>query len=227
MKGLFYISVIILGLFIDGLQATISAGLFLIGLMPGTVVGTAAGCAAGAAVAGKVGCAVAGFVFGVIGSFGNAAASGLVPIGIALGVAVSFCLSATLGTGLVFLLGMNGMFYKKYVFGAVAAEGLPFFSVLPGWTTMAVLSIVRHKTQSGKKLGLNVHTSLMEAENTPQRNSAATRPLTAANDNTPQTNAREVGSAFGPANDNTRPTRNASLNSTLRTKIDGIQKKAA
>lgn len=147
MKGMLFI---IFALFIDGLQAGISFGLAFIAANFGTIGGITGGCVAGKAIAGQVGCWVGGIALGAFGSFLNAhLAIGLVPVGIVLGFAINICLSATLGAGLVLLLGMDGMFYPKYIFGGGLGELLPGFDNLPAWTATTVLCLLKKKRESG------------------------------------------------------------------------------
>jgi hypothetical protein len=161
--------VIILALFIDGLQALLAAGFFA-ALPPilgtaGGVASAGAACTVGAgigaaatiwvagvgaiagAAAGCVGGAVTGWLIGAP----IAAASG-VPLAIGLGFVVDICISCTLGAGLILLLGFGDMFYPKYVLGGGLFELLPGFDALPGWTVMAVLCVLKKKSETGSGL---------------------------------------------------------------------------
>ncbi len=141
---------VILGvaLLIDLLQATISAGLFALSSAPGTIVGAAGGCYIGASIAGKIGCFFLGGLAGFVGSFANPfLAPFTIPLGIAAGFAINVCLSATLGSGLIFLLATNGMWYPDLIFGGGIVELIPGLDDLPGWTVMAGLCILRKKAK--------------------------------------------------------------------------------
>ncbi len=154
MKG---IGFIVIALFIDGVQAAVSATLILIAAFPGTIGGAAAGCAAGNAVAGGVGCEIGGFLLGLLGSIpiiNGGLALIAEPIGLVLGFAISICLSATLGFGLIMLLVFNGMFYPKYVYSGGIAELIPGFDLIPGWTAMTILSVIKkNKEEKQEKSG--------------------------------------------------------------------------
>lgn len=147
---------IIFALFIDGLQFMISLSFLALGTswaaatpVGGGVAGAAAGAAACWSASGGIisgiteaaKCAAAGGVLGAVGSpFGTV-------IGPALGVIVNFALSATLGTGLVFLLAMNGMFYPWRVFPAYLGELLPAINNLPTWTALVLMCLFKKETK--------------------------------------------------------------------------------
>ena len=143
MKGTAFI---VLALFIDGVQAALSAAVLVMSAFPGTILGAAAGCLAGQSVAGGVGCQFGRFIFGLLGS--SPFVIGLldvatVPIGAILGFVVSICISATLGLFLIALLGFNAMFYPKYILTGGIVELLPGFSILPSWTAMTVACVLQ------------------------------------------------------------------------------------
>jgi hypothetical protein len=139
-------ALIVFALFIDGAQAALSAGLFVISAFPGTFGGGALGCAGGAAVAGDIGCAIGGFLLGVFGSIpliNGALAVVTVPVGVMLGFAVSICLAVTLGAGLITLLIFNGMFYPKYLLPGGISEFIPGVSLIPAWTAIVIFSALQ------------------------------------------------------------------------------------
>lgn len=142
MKGFF---LIIFALFIDGITAAISLGIFVIAAFPGTVGGAAAGCVAGQQVAGSLGCQIGAVILGFLGSLpfiNGALAAMTVPVGVIFSFVISVALNATLGGGLIALLIFSGMFYPKYLlFGGV--EIIPGLNIFPWWTTVAILSVVR------------------------------------------------------------------------------------
>lgn len=192
MRGMAFI---LIALFIDGLQACVSLGLFFIAANAGTVAGGTGGCIAGHLAFGEIGCWVGGIALGAFGTFGNAAAAPfLIPVGIALGFAVNFCLSATLGAGLVFLLWLNGMFYPQYVFGGGLAELLPGLDNLPAWTLMVALSLMRKNAEEGKS-GL-ASTAIRSVLSPQSALGAAAGAITAANQTARvRTQAPEPGAA--------------------------------
>ena len=123
------------------------------------VGGAAAGAAAGAyacfstsggiiqGIADAAKCGVAGGVFGAaISAFG-------MPFGVLLGFMFDICISLTLGSGLIFLLALSGMFYPKYAWSGGIFEVMPGFDALPGWTLMVILSILRKKKEEGLLVG--------------------------------------------------------------------------
>ena len=146
-------ALIMVALFIDGLQAAISAALAIVAAFPGTVGGAAAGCAAGASVAGSLGCALGGFIVGILGSALDVAAPFTEPIGIMLGFAISVCLSFTLGAGLIMLLILAGMYYPKFMLGGGVAELIPGFDIIPGWTAMTILCVLKKSKEQGGVIG--------------------------------------------------------------------------
>ncbi len=139
-----------LALMIDGLQALIGLGVSIVAAFPGTFAGGAAGClAAQKFVSGSVSCAIGGFILGTLGSFGNVAAPITIPIGIVIGFAVDVCLSLTLGIFLIGMLYVCKMFYPGYVTAVFIGEALPGFDILPGWTLLAVRSVLKKSAEEG------------------------------------------------------------------------------
>ncbi len=131
---------------IDGLQALVSLGFFMIASAGGTIAGGAVGCAIGDYVAGQLGCWVGGGILGIFGTFANTAiAPLLVPIGVVLGIAVNVCMSIVLGGPLLFLLWHFKFFHAGYLPGFLA-EITPGVANIPFWTGLVVASILRTKT---------------------------------------------------------------------------------
>ncbi len=148
------VALIILALFIDGIQAGLSAAVFILTAFPGTIGGAAAGCAAGAAVAGDIGCSFGGFLLGLLGSIpliNGALAVATMPVGVILGFAISICVSMTFGAGLVMLLILTGMFYPKYLSGGIT-ELIPGVNCMPFWTALTLASVIRKYGDEKKKL---------------------------------------------------------------------------
>ncbi len=163
-----YLPFILFGLFIDGLQAALSFAFLAMGsaLSAGaTATGAAAGCATGAAVGGAGGAlaagvgalpgAVAGCVAGAAtGAFaGGAVGSVMAPLGIAVGMVVSICISLSFGVLLVLTLFYFGMFYPGRVFGGMFFEIIPGLSAVPGWTTVALICVLKKMQEDGTLQG--------------------------------------------------------------------------
>lgn len=144
------IPLIIFGLFIDGLQASISIAIAAIAAFP-PATGAGVGCAAAGYFLGKIGCLIGGTALGLLSSIpfvSVAIASVTVPIGIALGFAINVCLSLTLGAGLVTFLWFNGMLYPKYLLNGIG-EVMPGLNNIPFWTALVVLCLLRKNAEEG------------------------------------------------------------------------------
>lgn len=144
---------ILFALIIDILQATLSAGLFMIGAFPGTAAGAAGGCIIGTYVNSTVGCAFVGVVAGAAGSILNTFSVGTLPYAVGLGFIVNFCLDISLGTLLVMFLMSQKMYYPRYGIGGFVAELIPGLNDLPAWTAMVILSIIRKQAEQKKLKG--------------------------------------------------------------------------
>ncbi len=136
---------LLLALAIDGFQFFVSLALSVIAALPGTTLGAAGGAAAGSYICqgwGSViisGCAATGgLVLGVFGTWFDGAAVITEPIGIAVGFAISICISFTLGSILVLFLQLIGVLDKKAALMAYMGETLPGFSMLPAWTALVI-----------------------------------------------------------------------------------------
>lgn len=184
MKGA---ALIMFALFIDGIQAALSASLAVIAAFPGTLGGGTLGCLAGNYIAGNIGCFVLGLAGGLFGTALDAAAILTEPVGIALGFVLSICISCTFGFALVLLLGLNGMFYPKYLLPGAITEIIPGFSVLPTWFALTLACLAEKKKQEAKiLLSRTASTTVTQASNPPQ-GSVANQPVdgirSPANDN--------------------------------------------
>lgn len=164
-KGIIFI---LLGLFIDGFQAFMSFALLGIASIPGPI----GGCLLGSKVAGQLGCLVLGGI-GSIPIVNGFFASATIPIGIAMGIAVSFCLSVTLGTFMVSLMAFNGILYPKYLIWG-GGELIPGLDIIPFWTLLAILCALKKKSEEKDGL-LSAAAGLVTAAASPQ--SAATNVL--------------------------------------------------
>ena len=154
-------SLIVFALFIDGVQAAVSASLAVIAAFPGTIGGGIAGCFIGNSIAGDWGCTILGVVGGFFGTFLDISAVVTEPIGIGLGFVVSICLSVTFGAGLIALLMFNGMAYWKIIFSGGMVELLPGFDILPSWTAMTVACVLQ-KNKEDKLAAQKIAAGLRE-----------------------------------------------------------------
>jgi hypothetical protein len=166
---------IMLALFIDGIQAAVSASLALIAAFPGTVGGAAAGCAVGNGFFGSWGCTIGGFIFGLLGTSLDVLAPVTEPIGLAIGFAVSICLSMTFGAGLIMLLLLNGMYYPKFLLPGGIAELIPGFDLIPSWTAMTILCVLQKSKEESGLLGGVASVAAAAASPTPASISNAVR----------------------------------------------------
>lgn len=147
IKGALFI---LLGLFIDGVQAGLSVGIAAIAAFPGA----AGGCAVGGYFLGQVGC----FVVGIVGSIpliNGALATVTVPIGMAIGLAINICLSVTLGFCLLvpLLYVFNGNVAWKRLAWA-GGEMIPGLNNIPFWTVFVVLSLLKSEARKGGIAGM-------------------------------------------------------------------------
>jgi hypothetical protein len=191
-------ALIMLALLIDGIQAGMSAAIFILSAFPGTFGGAAAGCAAGNAVAGQVGCSIGGFLLGLVGSIpliNGVLATVTMPVGVILGFAISVCLSLTLGAGLIMLLIIYGMFYPKYLMPGGISELIPGFDLIPGWTALTILCVLR-KIRDEKTAQLKTAASVVLVEPASENLEQAARAVdgirapAAADDNNAQASQR-------------------------------------
>lgn len=125
-------------------------------------------------------------------------------LGIVLALAITFCINATMGMGLLFLLVSQGMYHPKFGPVGTILGLVPPFNFLPVWVGLVGAGIVQDMSKEKGTLGAvaGVATSLQSGKNplTTARNLAGTvmnerrragRPPQAANDNEPQTEQEE------------------------------------
>ncbi|MDB5224696.1 MAG: hypothetical protein JWO43_318 [Candidatus Adlerbacteria bacterium] len=147
-----YAFFILIALFIDGFQLLIDLGLMAIGAAAGTIGGAAAGAAA-CSPAGETVAAVCAAVGGFVGWYATPAlAPVLTPLFMIVGFTIGAIISMTIGSGLVFLLTIYGMFYPRYAIPAFIGEVLPGFDILPAWTAMVVASILKKEKISAAEV---------------------------------------------------------------------------
>lgn len=84
-----------------------------------------------------------GLIPGSIPVIGTAVAAVTGPLGIAVGLGISWCINITMGAGLVLLLLYEGMFYPHYLFPGFIAEIIPGINDLPFWMLIVVLCIIK------------------------------------------------------------------------------------
>jgi hypothetical protein len=154
---------ILLALFIDGLQAGISMLLALVAAVPGTALGAAGGALAGSWLCGWMGSTasavcgtVGGFVLGFAGTWlglDPALAAVTEPVGIAIGFAIDICLSLTLGAFLlmVMFIFLRKIYVSNLFFGL--GELIPGINNIPFWTAFVVISLVKKSKEDGSALG--------------------------------------------------------------------------
>lgn len=132
---------IVVALFIDGLQAALTVMFFIIGL--------------GFQITNPIGGAAVGFFSGGLSgaALGGAAGTIGLPLGIGLGFAASTCLSIMGGCFLGWLLAHNKMLYPKFLFTGGLAEIIPGFDILPAWTAIVALSILEKSKEEGGAVG--------------------------------------------------------------------------
>lgn len=141
---------LLFALFIDLLQIAMGWAFLALGAFAGTVGGSAAGCAAGSAVAGNTGCAILGFFGGLVGTAANAfLAPATVPIAVGIGFAISVSVAITMGSALLLMLKLVGMFYPKLLWGALA-EAIPGGGYLPFWTGLVIASMLMYRKEHAK-----------------------------------------------------------------------------
>lgn len=150
---------IVFALFIDGVQAALSASLAVVAAFPGTIAGGAAGCLAGNYLLGDWGCTILGIAGSLFGTLLDGAAIVTEPVGIMIGFAISFCISATFGAALVALLIFNGFYYPKWMLPTGIAELIPGFDLIPTWTAMVILCIWQKKREESAAAGSAVTTT--------------------------------------------------------------------
>lgn len=119
-----YMPYVVVALFIDGLKALVYWACFALG-------------------AGIAAVPIVGQVVGTV----------TIPLGIALGIALSICISITLGAGFLLLLAFNGLFNIRYAIGGGISGIIPILDILPGWTTMTILCILRKMKEEGELEG--------------------------------------------------------------------------
>jgi hypothetical protein len=161
----------LLALFIDAMQFLLALGFSAAMAIPGTIGGATLGGVGGQFLCSGFGSAVENIcstigagVFGLIGSapFINGPIAAVTePIGIALGFAISVCLSFTFGSMLVFFLFLFGLLDKKAAMFTYIGEALPGFGMLPAWSALvARCAYVSYKEAArGKVVGGLITTS--------------------------------------------------------------------
>ncbi len=182
-------ALIMLALFVDGIQAAVSASLALVAAFPGTVGGAAAGCAAASATLGSWACGVGGVIFGLLGTTLDAAAVVTEPIGLMMGFAISICLSMTLGAGLIMFLILNGMYYPKIMLPGGVAELIPGFDLIPSWTAMTILCVLQKVKEEKAGSVVGAVASIATASPSPSSLIQTARAVDGIRGPAPQTNA--------------------------------------
>jgi hypothetical protein len=74
-------------------------------------------------------------------------------LGIVLALAITFCINATMGAGLVFLLASNGMFHPKFGPASIILGITPPFNFLPFWVGLVIAGIAHDMSNEKGALG--------------------------------------------------------------------------
>ncbi len=147
--------------FIDALQAVLSWMAFTLGITLQSITpfgGAAAGAVAGGyacwnGAAGTLSALVAASKCALAGGAAGALASAFgIPIGVALGFVLEIIVSLTIGSGLILLLIFNGMYYSTRTPVGLIFEIMPGLDILPGWTVMTILCVLKKRAEEGKLL---------------------------------------------------------------------------
>ncbi len=93
-----------------------------------------------------MGGAVSGSTLGIAGPIA-------MPAAVAIGFTTDVVTSFTFGSGLLLVLSYYGMFYAPYTLGGSIVEIIPGLDVVPGWTIMTILCIVKKSREEGGTLG--------------------------------------------------------------------------
>lgn len=206
IRGMFLISFAAL---IDALQFMMGWVAFAIGVGLQSI--TPVGGAVGGAAIGAYACfsSSGGIIQGILdaakcglagGVFGAAVSAFGVPFGTILGFAFDICISLTLGSGLIFLLMISGAFYPKYAWSGGVFELMPGFDVLPGWTLMVVLSLLKKQAEERKSGIVTTATKMVSTAGSV----SLTNPVSAVRGAASIKNtASTMRSDRTPANDNT------------------------
>ena len=188
MKPLYFL-LLFYALFITGLADSLEVALFNIGLVPNAIP--------------------------VVGSILAAATA---PIGIGIGLTVSWCINITMGSGLMLLLLINRMYHPKWGPAGLIGAFIPGLDSLPFWVGIVIAGIVYDMSQEGGLVGAAA--GMVQAATTGTSGSV-TGALQGAK--TIVTNARTASMPQAPANDN-QQTPQERTQPTLQTKnFDGIK----
>lgn len=83
---------------------------------------------------------------------GQAAATGISFSGMIIGAIISDTLTLTVGSGLLYFLAQNDLFYPWYAVPTYVGKLVPFINIIPGWTVMTAVSILRKSADEGSLL---------------------------------------------------------------------------
>lgn len=113
------------------------------------------------------------------------------PIGLIMGVVLSFAINITMGSALILALRVNGALYPKIAVSAFLGELVPGLNALPCWTAMTAVALWRkHKEEK-----------VAEATATPQSGATTgvkVQPV-ASDGIRPRTPANDKNSAYAKA----------------------------
>ena len=83
-------------------------------------------------------------------------------IGTVLGIVVAFCINATMGAGLLYLLWANDMYHPNYGSFLTVGGVIPGLDFLPFWLGLVVAGIVYDMTREGNLAGVGRVAQLAE-----------------------------------------------------------------
>jgi len=73
-------------------------------------------------------------------------------IGIVLGLAITFCINATMGIGLLLALSLNGMYHPRISPFGIIGGLIPGLNILPFWVGLVAAGIIYKMNAEGKNL---------------------------------------------------------------------------
>ncbi len=157
-RAIFYTSIAVL---FDGVQIVLQFGFLLIGIAGIASIGASAGAGAASETCKKtiplVGNAIANSCAHLGALVGSAVGTALspalipifVPIAVFIGFIVNIGVSICIGAVFLTMLATNDMFYIEYVIPVGVVKVMPFFLLLPGWTALAILSVLKKNAGIG------------------------------------------------------------------------------
>ncbi len=139
-------------------------------------------------------------------------------IGLIIGLALTFCINITMGSGLVLLLALNGMYHPKWGPAGLIGGLIPGLDFLPFWLGIVIAGIAQDMSKEkgliGAAAGMVVAGTSVASGNVTGAVKGVAKALPAV---------RQVTAAEAPADEN-RAEQQTRTPSTLQTKnFDGIR----